>query len=174
MPEPLEAFLPDVYIAGSFHGTPAELLAQLNAGTAIELRDLSLVHIANLLRGAPDRLVSGSVSPDEVLLVAGPPDPGELHVHAVYYTVELWMGPYQVAGEMATPPGFDPGRALVRATSNFLVLRDARVRIATPAGNVDQAYERLLVNRYAVERATGEIELAFWFPGAAQEPAPSV
>lgn len=170
MAETIEAFLPDVYIAGNFAGTVAELHALLDSGSPIEVTDLSLVHVANLLAGAPDRVVSATVSADELMLMAAPPDPNAVTIHSVFFTVELWLGPYQVAGDMATLPGFDPGRALARPSSAFIALRDARVRIVTPTGTLDQSYPSLLVNRFAVERMAGDIDLSFWFPGAEQLP----
>lgn len=173
MPAPLEAFLADIYIAGSFEGTPAELHQLLDAGSVVELRDMSFLRLADFERGKPDRLAAGTVVPDEVFLVATTEDPDVPTIHHVKHTVEVWLGPYQVAGEMALLPGFDPGRALMRPTTAFVVLRDAQVRITTPSGTVDQAYEHLLVNRYAVERVSSEIELSFWFPGAEQEPTPA-
>jgi hypothetical protein len=169
---PIEAFLADVYLSGTYEGTPAELHGLLDGGSLVELTDVALIPIVQLTEGTAEHAPTGSIAADEVLLAALPHDPDAPHIHRVYYTVDLDVGPYAVTGEMAMLPGFDPGRALTRPASDFIDLREAEVRIATPSGAVDQAYEHLVVNRFAVERVGCDIDVTFWFPGATQELPP--
>jgi hypothetical protein len=169
---PVEAFLADVYVSGTYEGTPAELHGLLDGGSLVELTDVALVPIAELTDGTAEHASTGSIAADEVLLAALPHDPDAPHIHRVYYTVDLDVGLYAVTGEMAMLPGFDPGRALTRPASDFIDLREAEVRIATPSGAVEQAYEHLVVNRFAVEHVACEIDVTFWFPGATQELPP--
>jgi hypothetical protein len=169
MTVPLEAFLADLYLAATFEGAPEELRGLLDAGALVPLREVTLVALADLAGGAPERSAVGSVSADEVLLAALPPEPVAQSIHRVRYPLELWLGPYHVTGEMAILPGFDPGRALTRPASYFIELRQAEVHIETGGGGLDQPYELLSVNRFAVERVVAEIDVTFWFPGAEQE-----
>jgi hypothetical protein len=169
---PVEAFLADVYVSGTYEGTPAELHGLLDGGSLVELAEVDLIPIVELTDGTPEHAPTGSIAADEILLAALPHDPDALHVHRVYYTVDLDVGLYAVTGEMAMLPGFDPGRALTRPASDFIDLREAEVRIATPSGAVEQAYEHLVVNRFAVEHVACEIDVTVWVPGATQELPP--
>jgi hypothetical protein len=80
--------------------------------------------------------------------------------------VELDAGPYRIAGELPTQPGFDPGRALARPGGLFILLRGVRVEIIGhhEAGRVERPHA--FVNRYAVEQVAADIDLGFYFPGA--------
>jgi hypothetical protein len=169
---PVEAFLAEAYVSGTYEGTTAELHGLLDGGLVVELTDVALIPIARLTDGTAEHSPTGSIAADEVLLAALPHDPDAPHIHRVYYTVDLTVGAYTVTGEMAMLPGFDPDRALTRPASDFIDLREAEVRIATPAGEVEQAYEHLVVNRFAVERVACDIDVTFWFPGATQELPP--
>lgn len=169
MPVAVEAFLPNSYLAGEYPGTSMQLVEQLDAGSTLELRAVSLVHIAGLLLGATDRLAAVTIAPDELQVVVAAADPEEPLIHHVYYPVVLSISAYAVSGELGLFPGFDPGRSLTRPATGFLPLRDARVRITTPSGELDQPYGRLFVNRYTVERVACEIDVTFWFPGAKQD-----
>ena len=93
-------------------------------------------------------------------------DASDLPIHATWHTVELDVGPYRIAGELPTMPGFDPGRALSRPGGPFVLLRDVRVElVANPdAGRVERPHA--FVNRYAVERVVANIDLGHYFPGA--------
>lgn len=170
MAVPLEAFLADLYLAGTYEGTAEELRGLLDAGAVVQLVDLTLVPLTELTTGAPERSDVGSVAADEILLATLPPEPVAQSVHRVHYPIEIGLGPYTVTGQMAVLPGFDPGRALTRPASYFIELRDAVVHIATAEGGLDQPYDFLSVNRFAVERVVAEIEVTFWFPGAEQPP----
>ena len=166
----LEAFLADAYLAGTFAGTHAELHESLAAGSVLELGDVSLLALDQLAEGTPEHSLTGSVDPDEILFAGLPLDPDAPIIHRVYYTVKLALGPYEVVGEMAIVPGFDPGRALTRPASDFVDLQDTEVRITTPSGGLEHTFEFLVVNRFAVERVECEIDVTFWFPGAEQAP----
>lgn len=107
-----------------------------------------------------------SVPADDVLVAVGDDEP-PMPVHASWHPVRLEMGPYVVEGELPTQPGYDPGRALVRPSGEFVVLRDVRLgwlgastAALAPLGPV------AVVNRYGVERVDSDIMLGFFFPGA--------
>jgi hypothetical protein len=68
---------------------------------------------------------------------------------------------------MPTMPGFDPGRALARPTGEFVLLRDARIRLLDRDDAGEATAAELLVNRYAVDRVEADLMLGFFFPGAA-------
>lgn len=106
---------------------------------------------------------------DDVLVAVGDDDPG-IPVHAAWHHIHLESGPYTVEGELATLPGFDPGRALARPSGEFLLLRDIRLSLrARPEAGVALG-DHALVNRYAVERIRADLLLGFFFPGAAVDP----
>ena len=91
-------------------------------------------------------------------------------VHANWHHIHLESGPYTLEGELATLPGFDPGRALTRPSGEFLLLRDIRLSVrARPESGVAVG-DHALVNRYAVERIRADLMLGFFFPGAAVDP----
>ena len=110
-----------------------------------------------------------AIPSDDVLIAVADDDPG-VPVHAAWHHVHLESGPYTVEGELATLPGFDPGRALTRPSGEFLLLRDIRLSVrARPDAGVAIG-DHALVNRYAVERPRAELMLGFFFPGAAVDP----
>ena len=104
-----------------------------------------------------------TVAADDLLLVPGAAD--DTPVHATWHVVELSVGPYRVTGELATMPGFDPGRALARPSGEFVPLRDAVV-------DGISRHATLLVNRYAVDAVRADLMLGFFFPGARIEVDP--
>ena len=83
-----------------------------------------------------------------------------------WHHIQLESGPYTVEGELATLPGFDPGRALTRPSGEFLMLRDVRAVSPGPARGGVAVGDHALVNRYAVERIRADLMLGFFFPGA--------
>ncbi len=106
-------------------------------------------------------------SPCDDILVAVADDDPTLPVHAVWHHVHLDAGPYVVEGELATMPGFDPGRALTRPSGEFVLLRDVRLsRPGRPDVRRRRSGDHALVNRYAVERIRADLMLGFFFPGA--------
>ena len=75
-----------------------------------------------------------AIPSDDVLIAVADDDPG-IPVHAAWHHIHLESGPYTVEGELATLPGFDPGRALTRPSGEFLLLRDIRLSVrARPGG----------------------------------------
>lgn len=105
------------------------------------------------------------VSVDEILLAVADDAP-DAPVHASWHHVILDAGPYVVEGELATLPGFDPGRSLARPSGEFVLLRDVRLSLRDhPEAGVSVG-DHVLVNRYAVERIDAELMLGFFFPGA--------
>ena len=81
--------------------------------------------------GRAEQRRESQVAPDDVLvLVATHP---EIMVHMTWHSVTLELGPYRVTGELATQPGFDPERALVRPGGTFVPLRDARIELVSAA-----------------------------------------
>ena len=110
-----------------------------------------------------------AIPSDDILVAVADDDPG-IPVHAAWHHVHLESGPYTVEGDLATLPGFDPGRALTRPSGEFLMLRDIRLSVrARPEAGVAVG-DHALVNRYAVERIRAELMLGFFFPGAAVDP----
>jgi hypothetical protein len=110
-----------------------------------------------------------AIPSDDVLIAVSDDDPG-IPVHAAWHHVHLESGPYTVEGELATLPGFDPGRALTRPSGEFLLLRDIRLSVsARPEAGVAVG-DHALINRYTVERVRADLMLGFFFPGAAVDP----
>jgi hypothetical protein len=110
-----------------------------------------------------------SIPSDDILVAIADDDPG-IPVHASWHHIHLETGPYTLEGELATLPGYDPGRALSRPSGEFLLLRDIRLSIrARPEAGVAVG-DHALINRYTVERVRADLELGFFFPGAALDP----
>ena len=92
-------------------------------------------------------------------------------MHAAWHHVLLDAGPYKIEGDLATMPGFDPGRSLTRPSGEWVLLRDVSLSIAGhPEAGVSTG-DHALVNRYGVERIQADLMLGFFFPGAAIEGA---
>lgn len=88
-------------------------------------------------------------------------------IHASWHEVLLDAGPYAIEGELATMPGFDPGRSLARPSGEFVLLRDVRLSLKSHPEAGMSVGDHALVNRYAVERIQADLMLGFFFPGAA-------
>lgn len=110
-----------------------------------------------------------AIPSDDVLVAVADDDPG-IPVHAAWHRIHIESGPYTVEGELATVPGFDPGRALTRPSGEFLLLRDIRLSVRDRPEAGVAVGDHALVNRYAVERIRAELMLGFFFPGAAVDP----
>ena len=139
-------------------------------------------HLRDALEGATELLVEGAsfapldgrprtsggnlplVVDDVVLAVPDEAMPGP--VHAAWHAVELEAGPYRLAGELATMPGFDPGRALARPTGTFVLLRDVRISLIDQPDAGMNSHPQGLVNRYNVDAVDADLMLGFFFPGA--------
>jgi hypothetical protein len=105
--------------------------------------------------------------PTDDILFAVADDEPDPPIHAAWHHVLIDSGPYALEGDLATLPGFDPGRSLARPTGEFVLLRDVRLSlIGRPEAGVSVG-DHALINRYAVERITADLMLGFFFPGAA-------
>lgn len=111
-------------------------------------------------RGGEHRLVVDDV----VLAVPDEDMPGP--VHAAWHAISLDAGPYRLKGELATMPGFDPGRALARPTGTFVLLRDVRLALLDRLDEGEIQHDQGLVNRYTVDAVDADLMLGFFFPGA--------
>jgi hypothetical protein len=87
-------------------------------------------------------------------------------VHAAWHPIRLAAGPYVIEGDLATMPGFDPGRALARPTGTFVLLCGVRVHLAARPELGEAAHQQAFVNRYAVDAVEADLMLGFFFPGA--------
>ena len=114
----------------------------------------------------PTEVGSMVIPVDDILLVVADDEP-ELRVHSSWHHVVLETGPYRLEGELATMPGFDPGRSLARPTGEFVMLREIRLSLRDRPEAGASAGDHVLVNRYAVERIEADLLLGFIFPGAA-------
>jgi hypothetical protein len=101
---------------------------------------------------------------DVVLAVTDEDIPGP--VHAAWHPIRLEAGPYVIRGDLATMPGFDPGRALTRPTGTFVLLSGVRIALADRPDGAERVHAQVLVNRYTVEAVEADIMLGFFFPGA--------
>lgn len=152
--------------------TPAGVLSGLAAGMPLTEGGPDLTTALPITAGtwypldgatSQDR-VDAQVAPDDILVIVTPPDP--VFVHMTWFAVTLDIGPYRVAGELATQPGFDPSRALARPGGIYIPLREARIELlaAPGAGTADRPHVH--VNRYAVDRVVSTLMLGHYFPGA--------
>ncbi len=117
-----------------------------------------------LAGGAATRRGHLRVESDDLLVLCL--EAQDLPIHATWHAVELDLGPYRIAGELPTVPGFDPGRALSRPGGPFVLLRDVRVELVGRTGDGRVERPHAFVNRYAVERVSADIDLGHYFPGA--------
>jgi len=127
--------------------------------------------------GLPTSPGEATIVMDDLAVAAGDEElPGP--VHAAFHAIRLEAGPYLIRGDMATLPGFDPGRALTRPTGTFVLLSDVKVSLLADANAGTATHERAFVNRYSVDRVDADLMLGFFFPGAHMEmpeppPAPA-
>jgi len=118
--------------------------------------DESTAHSAGSLTFATD---------DILFAVADEAPTGPLHV--AWHHVLLDAGPYALEGDLATMPGFDPGRSLTRPSGEWVLLRDVRLSVREHPEAGISIGDHALVNRYGVERIQADLMLGFFFPGAA-------
>jgi hypothetical protein len=104
------------------------------------------------------------VAPDDILVIATA-EP-ELKVHLAWFAVTLDIGPYRVAGSLATHPGFDPARALARPSGGFVALSEVTIELPTQPDSGTATRPYVHVNRYAVDQVDAALDLGFYFPGA--------
>jgi hypothetical protein len=106
-----------------------------------------------------------AIDVDDIVLAVADDEP-DAPVHAAWHRVVLHAGPYALEGDLATMPGFDPGRSLARPSGDFVLLRDVRMSLLGRPESGVSVGDHALVNRYTVERIQADMMLAFFFPGA--------
>ncbi len=156
----------DVYTLG---GMASGILARpgsLRYALATD-RQLQLDHAAWQALGetAPRSAGSLTFAADDILLAIADEEPSG-PMHAAWHHVLLDAGPYLLEGELATMPGFDPGRSLTRPAGDWVLLRDVRLSVPDRPESGVSAGDHALVNRYGVERIRADLMLGFFFPGA--------
>lgn len=160
----------DAYMAGGVASGMVDRAGQLRdlLETSTELA-LSQTSWQALDGAAPQASGQLSLAIDDVLIAVSDDDPHQ-SMHAAWHGISLVVGPYLVAGELPTLPGFDPGRALTRPSGEFVMLRDVRLGLV---GDDDETVtvSHALINRYAVDRVSADIMLGFFFPGAVMDTA---
>lgn len=168
MPIALEAYTAEGLLTGSVpaDGRLVDLLA--------ESSDVTLGGAALDPFDGPQQRVDGwaRVDADELLAVVAAPDT-VTPFHATWHPIAIDVGPYRICGELPSMPGFDPARALARPSGAFVLLGHVTVEVRGAGANEGSAaHPWLWVNRYAVDAVTSQIELGFFFPGAAETRAP--
>jgi hypothetical protein len=116
---------------------------------------------------------SAVVETDDLLIVVCPPDTST-PVHAVWHALRISCGPFEVAGELPTLPGFDPGRSLTRPGGPFVMVGRVTIRLRDAPDVGQAAHDFAWVNRYTVEAYEADIDLGAFFPGAVPIAVPSV
>ncbi|HEY7970768.1 MAG TPA: hypothetical protein VID95_12290 [Candidatus Limnocylindrales bacterium] len=133
----------------------------LEAGDSLRVEAVTWHPLDDTAAGEQAEIV---LAPDDIHL-ATVEESEDLPVHAQWHDIVLDVGPYRVLGQLATMPGFDPGRALARPTGEFVQLRDVSVGLlAEDAEGLSRPLA--LVNRYVVDRVEADLMLGFFFPGA--------
>ncbi len=118
------------------------------------------------LDGRPTSTVSTQPLVVDEVVVAVPDEDMPGPVHAAWHAVSIDAGPYRLEGELATMPGFDPGRALARPTGTFVLLRDVHLSLLDRLEEGEIRHPQALVNRYTVDSVEADLMLGFFFPGA--------
>ncbi len=155
----------EIYAAG---GIAVGVLARtghlrdaLEAGASLRVEEATWHPLDDTQPGQPSEL---TLAPDDIHLATAD-EADDLPVHAQWHDIVLDVGPYRVAGQLATMPGFDPGRALARPTGEFVQLRDVTISLLAEDGT-GLPRPMALVNRYVVDRVEADLMLGFFFPGA--------
>jgi hypothetical protein len=138
----------------------------LEDGDALRLDDAAW---QGLNDPTPTPAGSMSIPSDDILIAVSDDDPG-VPVHAAWHRIHVEAGPYVLEGELPTLPGFDPGRALTRPSGEFLMLRDIRLSVASRPDAGVALGDHAMINRYTVDRIRADLQLGFFFPGAAVDP----
>ena len=162
----------DAYTAGGIVSGMVEGAEHLR--TLIEhAPDLTLVEASWVSLGGVDPRSGGAttIPIDDLLIAVGDEDPATA-VHAAFHPISLQVGPYLIAGDLPTLPGFDPGRALTRPSGEFVLLRDVRLDLVDGSNGAAVLCSYAFVNRYSVERVTADLMLGFFFPGAVMDGLP--
>jgi hypothetical protein len=140
MSQQVEVFTADGVLTGTWPGD-VDLREVLETAESLELGSSGWTPLDRPTLAAPVGLPI-----DDVIAVVGDSD-ARLAVHANWHDVVLEAGPYRIVGLLPVLPGFDPGRALTRPGSTFLLLRDAKLELVDrpDAGELDREF--VLVNR---------------------------
>ena len=153
-------------MAGGILARSGSLRTALSTGERLEIERATWQGLDDAF---PRPAGSVDVAVDEVILAVADDAP-DAPVHAAWHHVVLESGPYKVEGDLATLPGFDPGRSLARPSGEFVLLRDVRLSLRDRPESGVSVGDHALVNRYAVERIQADLMLGFFFPGAAITP----
>jgi hypothetical protein len=158
----------DAYMAGGIASGTVDRAGQLRdlLETATDMT-LAQTSWQPLDGAAPQAAGDMTVAIDDVLMVVSDDDP-YISMHAAWHGISLHVGPYLVAGELPTLPGFDPERALTRPSGEFVMLREVRLGLVGE-GDETVKFPHALINRYGVDRVSADIMLGFFFPGAAMD-----
>ena len=155
----------DAYTAGGIVSGTVEgaehLRTQIEHAPELTVIDASWASLG----GADPRTGSIATIPIDDLLIAVADEDPSTAVHASFHPISLVVGPYLIAGDLPTLPGFDPGRALTRPSGEFVLLRDVRLDLADGSNDTAVMCPYAFVNRYSVERVTADLMLGFFFPG---------
>ena len=168
MASPFQAYTQGGIVRGTIEGDDS-LEELLQVGPALRLADVT----HSLLSGAREEAVRAEVDRDDLLIVAAEDEGDEESegtIHSAWHQVALHVGPYRVDGQLATLPGFDPGRALARPGGEFVLLRGVRVALVDDPTGASDDHGWAWINRYLVERVRSSIDLLNFFPGAEPEP----
>jgi hypothetical protein len=169
MPIKVVAYLQEGVLSGAID-SPEHLRDLLESSDRLQVTESTWAPFDGTL---PSTSGAATIVIDDLAVAAGDEElPGP--VHAAFHAIRLEAGPYLIRGEMATLPGFDPGRALTRPTGTFVLLSDVKVSLLADANAGTASHDRALVNRYSVDRVDSDLMLGFFFPGAHIEvPAPT-
>ncbi len=155
----------DAYIAkGTASGTvhlDGHLRDLLDTGSDLAMSEVTWRSIED---GSPSAIGDVTVAVDDLLVVVSDEDPFGA-IHAAWHDIGLEVGPYRLAGQLPTLPGFDPERALTRPSGEFVLLKDVSLAPLDGGGDTLEL-PHALVNRYGVDRVSARMMLGFFFPGA--------
>jgi hypothetical protein len=167
VPIKIVAYLQEGVLNGAID-SPEHLRDLLESSERLQVTDSTWTPLDG---GLPAATGESTIVIDDLAVAAGDEAiPGP--VHAAFHAIRIEAGPYLVRGEMATLPGFDPGRALTRPTGTFVLLTDVKVSLLADANAGTASHDRALVNRYSVDRVDSDLMLGFFFPGAQIEMPP--
>lgn len=157
----------EVYTAGGMAGGTMSRTGTLRDALSADER---LTLEAAIWQGFEDAAAQSAgtlaIAIDDIILAVAD-DETLIPMHVAWHHVLLTSGPYRIEGELATMPGFDPGRSLARPTGDFVLLRDVHLSLhGRPDAGLSLG-DHALVNRYAVETVQADLMLGFFFPGAA-------
>ena len=150
-------------VANGVLARPGTLREALTDGAEIQLDQASWQGIGE---ATPRAAGSLTFATDDILFAVADEAPSG-PMHAAWHHVWLDAGPYRLEGELATMPGFDPGRSLTRPSGEWVLLRDVRLTLHDRPEAGMSTSDHALVNRYGVERIQADLMLGFFFPGAA-------